>query len=380
MFKNTNRYITIGIVIVILGLIMTYFSNIVTYVLISWVLSMIGQPLMNFFVRFRYKKVGIGPSMAAILTMCSFVVIFATLMAIFVPPIIQQAQNLSNVDYSKIEHAIEKPINQLSDWLHQYGIIPPNKSALDQLVLTVKNVVNPARISNILETIVGTIGTIIVTITSVMFITFFFLKDQTMFADALTSIVPERYVNHMRIAIDDIRTLLIRYFGGILIQMVAITSIVAGTLTVMGVPNALLIGFFAALMNIIPYVGPLIGAAFGVLITFSTHLDLDFYTQIVPLLIKVLIIFPIVQMIDGFFLQPYIFSNRVMAHPLEIFIVIWIGADIWGIPGMILAIPTYTVLRVIGRTFFKEFRFIQMLTENMDDALEDRRIENENRL
>ena len=371
--KNINRYITIGIIVIALILIMTYFSNIVTYVLISWILSMIGQPLMNFFVRFRYKKVGIGLSMAAILTMCCFIIIFATLIAIFVPSIIQQAQNLSNVDYSKIEHAIEKPTRQLSDWLHQYGIIPPNKSALDQLVGTVKNVVNPGRISNILETIVGTIGTIIVTITSVMFITFFFLKDQTMFAEALTSIFPERYVSNTRTAIDDIRTLLIRYFGGILIQMVSITSIVAGTLTILGIPNALLIGFFAALMNIIPYVGPLIGATFGVLITFSTHLDLDFYTQIVPLLIKVLIVFPIVQMIDGFILQPYIFSNRVMAHPLEIFIVIWIGADIWGIPGMILAIPTYTVLRVIGRTFFKEFRFIQLLTENMDDALEDKK-------
>ena len=278
----------------------------------------------------------------------------------------------SNVDYTKIEHAIEKPTKQISDWLHQYGIIPPNKSALDQLVGTVKTVVNPARISNILETVVGTIGTIIVTITSVLFITFFFLKDQTMFAEAITSVAPTNYVSHMRTALDDIRTLLIRYFGGILIQMVAITSIVAGALTIMGVPNALLIGFFAALMNIIPYVGPLIGAAFGVLITFSTHLDMDFYTQIVPLLIKVLLVFPIVQMIDGFILQPYIFSNRVMAHPLEIFIVIWIGADIWGIPGMILAIPTYTVLRVIARTFFNEFRFVQILTENMDEALDDK--------
>jgi predicted PurR-regulated permease PerM len=371
MLKNASRYITIGIVVVILILIMTYFSNIVTYVLISWVLSMIGQPLMNFFMRFRYKKIGIGPSSAAILTMISFFIVFAALIAIFVPSIIVQAQNLSNVDYSKIEHAIEKPTKQLSDWLHQYGIIPPNKSALDQLVMTVKNVINPTKISNVLETIVGTIGTIIVTITSVLFITFFFLKDQTMFAEALTSTIPENYVKNARIAIDDIRTLLIRYFGGILIQMVAITSIVAGALTVLGIPNALLIGFFAALMNIIPYVGPLIGAAFGVLITFSTHLDLDFYTQIVPLLIKVMIVFPIVQMIDGFILQPYIFSNRVMAHPLEIFIVIWIGADIWGIPGMILAIPVYTVLRVIARTFFNEFRFVKILTENMDDALDD---------
>jgi predicted PurR-regulated permease PerM len=371
MLKNINRYVTIGAIILLLGLIMTYFSNIVTYVLIAWVLSMIGQPFMNFFLKLRYKKVGVGASFAAILTMLCFFIIFALIIWIFVPPIVEQAQRLSNVDYSKIERAIEQPTKQFSNWLQQYGIIPPNKSALDQLVITVKNVVNPTRIGNLIETTISTAGSIFVGLTSVIFITFFFLKDQSMFSDFLTAVVPEGYDTNMRTAVDDIRTLLIRYFGGILIQMVAITSIVAGLLTILGVPNALLIGFFAALMNIIPYVGPLIGASFGVLITFSSHLDLDFYTQIIPLLIKVLCVFPVVQMIDGFILQPYIFSNRVMAHPLEIFIVIWIGADIWGVPGMVLAIPTYTVLRVIARTFFNEFRFVQAITDNMDEGLDD---------
>ncbi len=371
MLKNINRYVTIGIIIVLLGLIMTYFSNIVTYVLIAWVLSMIGQPFMNFFLKLRYKKIGIGPSLAAILTMFCFFIIFALLVWIFVPPIIEQAQRLSNVDYTKIERAIEQPTKQFSNWLQQYGIIPPNKSALDQLVLTVKNAVSPARIGNLIETTISTAGSIFVGLSSVIFITFFFLKDHSMLSEFLTAIFPAGYSGNMRTAIDDIRTLLIRYFGGILIQMVSITSIVAGLLTILGVPNALLIGFFAALMNIIPYVGPLIGAAFGVMITFSSHLDLDFYTQIIPLVIKVLCVFPVVQMIDGFILQPYIFSNRVMAHPLEIFIVIWIGADIWGVPGMVLAIPAYTVLRVIARTFFNEFRFVQAITENMDEGLDD---------
>jgi predicted PurR-regulated permease PerM len=371
MIKNLNRYITIGVIVVLLAVIFAKFSNIVTFVLIAWVLSMIGQPLMKFFLKVRYKNIGVGPSLAAMLTMITFFLIFGLLIWIFVPPIIEQAQKLSTVDYSKIERAIEKPTKQLSDKLHQYGIIPPNRSALDQLINTVKNIVDPSKISNILSTVVSASLDILVVVTSVTFTTFFFLKDQTMFADFLTSTVPAHYVNHVKTAIDDIRTLLIRYFGGILIQVVSITSIVAGLLTALGVPNALLIGLFAALMNIIPYVGPIIGAAFAVMITFSASLDLDFYTQIVPLLMKVLLVFPIMQAIDGFILQPYIFSSRVLAHPLEIFIVIWVGADIWGVTGMILAIPAYTVLRVIARTFFNEFRFVQILTENMDEVLDD---------
>jgi predicted PurR-regulated permease PerM len=72
------------------------------------------------------------------------------------------------------------------------------------------------------------------------------------------------------------------------------------------------------------------------------------------------------HLVDGFILQPYIFSNSVMAHPLEIFLVILLGADIAGVGGMVLAIPAYTVLRVIAKVFFNEFRFVQLLTENLE--------------
>ena len=65
-------------------------------------------------------------------------------------------------------------------------------------------------------------------------------------------------------------------------------------------------------------------------------------------------------------LQPFIFSNSVKAHPLEIFLIILVGAQLAGIPGMILAIPTYTVFRVIAKIFLSKYRLIKKLTENMD--------------
>ena len=70
-------------------------------------------------------------------------------------------------------------------------------------------------------------------------------------------------------------------------------------------------------------------------------------------------------MLDNFLLQPWIFSNSVMAHPLEIFIIILMGAQLNGIIGMVLAIPVYTVLRVIARVFLSEFRIVKKMTDRM---------------
>jgi predicted PurR-regulated permease PerM len=119
-------------------------------------------------------------------------------------------------------------------------------------------------------------------------------------------------------------------------------------------------------LNLIPYIGPWIGAALGIILVIAGNLNLDFYTELLPLLIYVLITFIATQTIDVTVFQPIIFSNSVRAHPLEIFLVILIGSSVAGILGMLLAIPTYTVLRVIAKEFFSQFKFVRKLTKNMD--------------
>jgi len=166
-------------------------------------------------------------------------------------------------------------------------------------------------------------------------------------------------------AINETSRLLIRYFTGVLGQMTVITIFVSVVLSVLGVKNALLIGFFAALMNVIPYIGPIIGAGFALIITISSNLDVSFYDEMVPLISKVVITFVIMQVLDNFILQPNIFSKSVKAHPLEIFLVVLIGAQLGGVGGMVLAIPVYTVLRVIGKVFLSEFKVVQSITKGL---------------
>ena len=95
------------------------------------------------------------------------------------------------------------------------------------------------------------------------------------------------------------------------------------------------------------------------------NLGADFQSEILPTTIYVMIGFWIVQIIDNNVSQPLIFSNSVNSHPLEIFLVILIAGFLFGIMGMIIAVPLYTILKVIGKEFLPDNKIVQILTKNI---------------
>jgi predicted PurR-regulated permease PerM len=165
----------------------------------------------------------------------------------------------------------------------------------------------------------------------------------------------------------DTKKILTRYFIGILLDMAFVATLTAIGLSILGIKNALLIGLFAGIFNVIPYVGPLLGAGFAILIGISSNLNLDFYTQLMPLAGKIAVTFLIIQLIDAMFFQPLVISNTVKAHPLEIFLVILTAGTLAGISGMVAAIPIYTILRIIAKEFLSNFKFIQELTSDLEN-------------
>ena len=451
--NNWSRYLAIAISLFLIGAVFYYFSDIVAYVLIAWVLSMIGQPINEFYK--KYLKLGSGGS--AGLTLVTFIFLLTGLVWVFVPPMIKQAQNLAGIDYESLVESLEEPINSLNNILVKKGLMEGEIILLDDEITNdtisnsiekitqsieedtiqlsvveemskqvtsafvsidsillengdtvtktnitlqvnindspteVKNPIvigstveikhtdtpiekiqkriftafNPGQIPQLFSTLIGFMGNLLIAIMSILFIAFFFLKEQGLFLNALQAIVPSKYEKEVIHALDDSSRLLRRYFVGVSIQITTITFFVSIVLTVFGVKNALLIAFFAALINVIPYLGPVIGAMFGVLITISSNLDLSFYEEMLPLIFIVIATFAAMQLLDNFLLQPFIFSNSVSAHPLEIFIVILVGAKLSGIVGMVLAIPVYTVIRVIAKSFLSEFRLVQKLTKKL---------------
>ncbi len=365
MLQKYYRYLIGFFILMGILLIISYFSEVVSYILISWVISMIGQPIMNFLlIRMKLLRFSYGNSVAALLTILIIFSAIGVILWMFVPIIIQQAVVLSKVDFKAISIALQEPIERVNHWLRSLGL-EPGPSAAEQIRVFFGSYFDPSRISAFFGTLLNRASHIIIGIFSIIFISFFFLKERNLFTEIILALVPTGMEIKVAEVIDDISNLLTKYFGGITLQMFILMTLCFSLLSLLGISNAMLISFFYAIINIIPYLGPVIGAAFGCLLTISSNLEMDFYQETIPLLFKVLLVFAFVKLIDDFVLQPFIFSKRVQAHPLEIFIVIMVGARIGDVVGMILAIPAYTIFRVVARVFLSEFKVIRRITEDL---------------
>ncbi len=365
-----SRNITIAFSILIAGAILWYFREIVSYILIAWIVSMLGQPLMQFYLRrLRFNKFKAGESLCAALTLVTFLVAIVALISFFIPLLAAQANNLSHVNYTDIGNSLQAPLSSLNAYCQKLGILQPNQTVRGFAEKSFIDYIDPARISAIFGSFVSIAGSLAVGLISVLFISFFFLKEKGMLTEFIASFFPAERDAVIQSTVADTTTLLSRYFSGILLQTLFIAAFLSVGLMIAGVGNAILIAMFAAIINVIPYLGPTLGALFACFITISSNVDANFYHQTAPLLIRVGVVFACMQLFNDFFVSPAIFSNRVRAHPLEIFIVVLAGAKIGGVMGMLIAIPVYTTLRVVARAFFNHSRFVQKMTVSLDQVV-----------
>lgn len=374
--NNIQRGISIAIPLLLIGLIVYFFSDLVAYAVIAWIISLLGTPVKDFLLNLGMRRWRLGNTMATLLTLVSFATLFYLVLSFFVPLIIEQANQLSNVKINDWVKTIEKPLLTLGEWMAQKNFISSPSDLLTQINQQFSQRFEPALLADYFSSMVGLAGNLLIGFFSVLFISFFFLKDDGLFLKALQTLVPSNREKYVTKILTQTTYLLTRYFGGLVAQVTVITLIVFIGLSILGIQNALLIAFFAALVNLIPYLGPIIGGIFGVFMTITANIDMPFEAFLAPLLWKVALVFLIMQVIDNFLLQPFIFSSSVKAHPLEIFFVVLIGAKLGGIPGMILAIPTYTVLRVVASVLLSESTIVQKLTRSINTVELEKKVEN----
>jgi len=419
-FKPWQKYLLTLIPILVLIALFYYFGDIVTYIILAWVVSMIGAPIFTLLNRF------IGKNGSAALTLFTLTLLFVLFLRITVPPLVNQAKNLAEIDYEKIMNGLEEPIEDMTTWLQGIGILSEEepkavaekkhdhdkliqaevikldsllKNERDSLprtninllvnihredytddeiiepierpalIETLRNdvlkMLDPSEIPKLLGSFVGFFGNLVVTLLSVFFIAFFFLREKGLFVNMMSLLVPKDDGNKVQHAVEESTTLLVRYFVGLVIQVLILTFTATLILKLFGFKSALLMAICFAILNLIPYLGPILGNLVGVLIVISSNLEIDFYSMMLPKIVTAVVIFGVLQLFDNFILQPNIFSKSVKAHPLEIFLVVLIGAKLGGIPGMVIAIPAYTVIRVLLKVFFSEFEVVKRLTASI---------------
>ena len=321
------RY-TVGLLIAVaVAFLMWYFRSIVVYILVSALLAIIFKPLVGRLARLRIRGWHLPRWAAALATLILIWVLFVVACTLFVPLVFDKLYQFATLDFGSVLRSVEEPIARMQEYLHDLFALPDERFSLtDSLIQWFKSIFDYDTINTAFSSIVSLTLSAVIAFFSISFITFFFLKDDELFLSMLKAPFPERVHGNIERAMSSVSQLLMRYFTGILSEsciLMIVMSVFMGVVT------------------------PIEGMTTG-------------HTMFViagSLLI--------IKGFDDFVLQPTLYSERVKAHPLEIFIVILIAGSLAGIVGMLLAIPSYTVLRVFAKEFFSQFRLVQKLTEKI---------------
>ena len=328
------RYLIIAATLAILAYLCWYFKSVLVYIIVAFVVSLIGQPVMRLLRKIRIRGKSAPDGLLAILTIVL-------------------------IDGN--------PLDRVNDWI--IGLFPglgPDFNIITILMDKLREVTNLSNVTSVISSVTSFVTSFVVGLFSIVFISFFFVRDETLFRKIVCTLVPDRMEGKMAKSLGEIEGLLSRYFVGLLVEMTGVALLDFLGLWIiarLGFSNALGIAFIAGILNIIPYVGPLVGEVVGVVLAvilkYGTGVGLDVNIWVFALI--VLAIMLTTQFVDNFVYQPLIYSTSIKASPLEIFIVILLAGHIGGVVGMLVAIPAYTVLRVIASRFFPDLKLVKRL-------------------
>ena len=368
--ERLSGYIILIGVLAIAGALCWYFRSVLMYIILAFVVSLVSRPLVSLMRKVQVKGKRAPDWLLAILSIFFVIAGLSLVVTQAIPVvvnIIREAavfndMNLSGSDIS----------NTVNGWV--VGLFPnlgPDYDAISVILDYLKNATSGFSITGLLGSVAGAVVNLAVGLFAVVFISFFFVKDDKLFSRIVAALVPDPIEGKVTDAIGDIERLLSRYFVGLLLEMLCVAffnflglSLIAR----IGANYALGIAFIAGILNIIPYVGPIIGEVLGVLLClvlkYGAGVGLDVNIWIFALIVLAIMLG--VQLIDNFVLQPLIYSTSIQASPLEIFIVMLMAGHLGGIVGMLAAIPGYTIIRVVAGRFFYDKKIVRRLMPDLE--------------
>lgn len=349
------RALGILVGIFLLGYFLYAIQSVIIYIIIAAILSLIARPII-IFLRDKFK---FPNTLAVVTTMFLMLSLLTGLIFLFVPLVIEQGKSLSLLEVNKLQANVQDIFNQITAYFSAKGIDVISEIKSLDLVSQFKE------IPNILNSVIGALGSLSVGLFSVLFISFFFMKDSKLLKNGVLTLIPNNTEGRFSNSLEVINDLLSRYFIGLIFQITILFIIYTIILLIAGISNAVVIAFLCALLNLIPYVGPMIGALLMFILSMNSNIGLDFQTEILPTSLWILFFYGIAQVLDNFVSQPIIFSKTTKSHPLEIFLIIIIGGLLFGIVGMITAVPLYTALKVILKEFLSDNKIVKSLTKDI---------------
>lgn len=362
------KWLLAAFVAVIAWLLFRQFGSVVVYVLLAGVVSLIAKPLKMMLAKIRIKGHRAPDWFLAILSILLILVIFCGIIAGLAPMVKEVISDVASVTGDTSLGAISSNLAELNAYLVNTFDLDPGFRIEVAILHQVKSLINVNIFGNVIGSVASALASFGIGLFSVVFIAFFFIRDEKLFSRIICALAPDRHEDEVAQSLSDVEHLLSRYFIGLIVEMSCV-----GLIDFLGLwaiarlelGTAIGIGFMAGLLNIIPYVGPLLGGVLGTIIAMTIRycgtgacgLDIGFWGFLAILVA----IFMLAQLVDNFILQPVIYSTSIQASPLEIFIVMLLAGTMGGILGMLTAIPAYTVVRVVAGRFFPQVKFIRRL-------------------
>lgn len=366
--EKLSRYILIAAAVLLLWFVCRTFSNVLIYVVAAGIISLIAHPLMKLLRKITIKGRTAPDWLLAVFCLLTIFLIFGALIAGLTPVVKGLIKDISAAASGTSLEGVSENLAILNSFLRDNFNLAPD-FRLEMVILEqLKSLMDMNIFGNVIGSVASALADVGVGLFSVVFISFFFIKDENLLAKIFCTLTPDHLDEKVSAALGDIENLLSRYFMGLIIEMG-----IVGLIDFLGLwaiarldfETAIGIGFLAGILNIIPYVGPLLGGAIGTVLATTMRycsggtvgLDVNFWV----FLLILVCIFALAQLVDNFLLQPLIYSTSIKASPLEIFIVLLMAGTLGGIGGMLVAIPAYTVVRVIAARFFPDSKLIRRL-------------------
>lgn len=365
-----RKYIIGLIGLIILVLFCIYFSNIVWWLLISGFIAAISSPIVKLLDKIHFGRFQMPRWVSAMITTIFIWGVLVLFVVLTIPFVGSQIAQFQNIDIESLQAGLSQPIQKIDEFVRSYPVFGMPEFSTEEVVIdNVKDVINFSALGNIAGNLGSTAIALFLSLFSITFFTYFFLKETKLFRSLIMALVPTRYEEKATHILDKLPRLIKNYLHGIFFEMLSVTTLITIGMLICGqnFGLSLLIGMLCGFLNIIPYIGPWIGAAIGIAFIGAANVNLDFYTYTMPQIYGLLITVVVVRLIDDFVFQPFFYSRSVNAHPLEIFVVIIVAGTLYGIVGMMLAIPVYTVLRVVAKEFLSEYKIVRKLTRGIDD-------------
>ena len=368
MNKSVIKYITGVLVAVCVGLFCWYCFDIIAYILISVIVAFVGRPIVDALGRVKIGEWRPGNGLKATIALIAIWSVAILFFYWIVPLVYGEFNSIKSWDAEGLIKSLDAPLTTAEEYLRSFGLVKGDADLKSTITMAAGSVFSLTGLTDIFSKFAGALSTIAIGVFSVTFISFFFLKDSGLFTKMILTFSPTKYEEQVKSALNSCEKLLVRYSVGLLLEMLAVMTLNTIGLSIVGldIKQALVIAMITGLMVIIPYIGPIIGMLVGLSIVVVTDMGtMDFTTQLLPRLIYMEIVFLLTKGFDVFIFQPYVYGNSVHAHPLEVFLILLVAGSVAGIPGMIFAIPAYTILRVVLVEFFSKYNLVQKITANI---------------